>query len=91
MTNVNPVSRIVQSRTFSPLTCVNAVSEGGLEPPRRGNFPESGKFHVIRIPDRDCVFKYFARFPHPAWHLETSIWLQPQLSASRAAAEGTSV
>jgi hypothetical protein len=34
------------------------VSEGGLEPPRRGNFPESGKFHVIRIPDRNCVFKY---------------------------------
>jgi hypothetical protein len=36
------------------------VSEGGLEHARRGNFPESGKFHVIRIPDRVLVFKYFA-------------------------------
>jgi hypothetical protein len=36
------------------------VSEGGLEPPRRGNFPELGKFHVIRIPDRLLVFKYLA-------------------------------
>lgn len=27
-----------------------------------GNFPESGKFHVIRIQDQVLVFKYFGGF-----------------------------
>jgi len=39
------------------------VSEGGLEPPRRGNFPESGKFHVTRIPDRGPRVQVFAAYP----------------------------
>ena len=42
------------------------VSEGGLEPPRRGNFPGLGKFHVTRIQDQTPVFKYFVRTPLPA-------------------------
>ena len=58
--SVNLVSRRPARPDGEPLTWGFNVSEGGLEPPRRGNFPESGKFHVTRIPDWAVVFKYFA-------------------------------
>jgi hypothetical protein len=39
--------------------------KGDLNTQEGENFPESGKFHVIRIPDRVLVLKYFARFLSP--------------------------
>lgn len=50
-------------------------AEGGLEHAKRGNFPESGKFHAIRVPDRVLVFKYFARYRSLRVQLGTSIRL----------------
>jgi hypothetical protein len=59
------------------------VSEG-LEHVRRGNFPESGKFHAIRIPDRVLVFKYFAEFRSLRGHLENFNLAAPQYPISHS-------